>query len=262
MSVTIVTALFDINREKKGDGRKVSEYLEWFRKTLQLNCKLFIVTEEKFHQFIIENRPKGYPTYIKTDGLGNSKYYKYLPEMKEILESEEYKKKISCPNRVECKLPEYNVIQYSKFGWLENCMELNPFDSEYFLWMDAGISRFFLNVQVKNPYPSERGNNFLKENLGKFIIQRRRDLEKYKIDENFMWGAENLLKGTMFGGNKDAVSKISKLVEEKFLESLKEKKVNNEQLVLTLVWNENKNLFKTTEDSSRCHLILFKKLSM
>lgn len=46
MSATLVTAFFDINREKNGDGRKIEEYLEWIKKTLQLNCNLFIITEK------------------------------------------------------------------------------------------------------------------------------------------------------------------------------------------------------------------------
>lgn len=261
MNVTIVTALFDINREKKGDGRKISEYLDWFKKTLKLNCNFFIVTEEKFHQFILDNRPKEYNTHIKINTLENAKYYKYFDRMKEILDSEEYKKRIAYPNRVECRLPEYNIIQYSKFGWLEDCMDINPFNSKYFFWMDAGISRFFLNVKIENFYPGKKGNKFIEENLNKFLIQKRHDLEKYIINENFIWGAENLLKGTMFGGNKKIILKISELVEKKFLKLLENKQVNNEQLVLTLVWNENKSLFKTTEDSSKYHLILFKNLS-
>ena len=45
--VTLVTAFFDINRADRGDGRTIDEYKEWLKKTLQLNCNLFIVTEEK-----------------------------------------------------------------------------------------------------------------------------------------------------------------------------------------------------------------------
>ena len=61
---TIVTAFFDINREKKGDGRTIKDYLTWFNKTLQLNCNMYIVTEEKFKNFVKENRPKNYNTHI------------------------------------------------------------------------------------------------------------------------------------------------------------------------------------------------------
>ena len=261
MSVTMVTALFDIDREKKGDGRSVSEYLLWFRKTLQLNCNLFIVTEEKFHQFVLDNRPKEYKTYIEIDKLENAKYYKYLERMRETIESEDYKNRISHPNRVECRLPEYNIIQYSKFGWLENCIKINPFESENFFWIDAGISRFFLKVRIDRPYPGEAGMKIIRENQNLFIIQKRHDLERYKIGEDFIWGSENLLKGTMFGGNKKIILKISGLVEEKFLELLKKFKINNEQLVLALVWNENRDLFTLMRDSHKCHLIMFRDLS-
>ena len=152
-TVTIVTAFFDINREKKGDGRSINEYLEWIKKTLQLNCNMFIITESKFIDFMKEHRPKNYKTYIKEDTLENAQYYKYLGRMNEILESNEYKEKIAYPNRVECKLPEYNIIQYSKFGWLKEAIKKNPFNSEYFFWMDAGISRFFFGYRYKRALP-------------------------------------------------------------------------------------------------------------
>lgn len=259
-TTTIVTAFFDIGRETNGDGRKLSDYLEWIKKTLQLNCNLYIVTEKKFVQFIEDNRPKEYKTYIKKDLLENASYYKYLPRIKEILESEEYKKKIAYPNRVECVLPEYNIIQYSKFGWLEQAIKENPFNSEYFFWIDAGISRFFLDVNIKNEYP---GKKIITESNNKFIIQCRYDLKKFFIDDNFIWKADNLLKGSMFGGKYNVILEVSKKVNETFInEMILKNNVNNEQLALALVYNKNKELFHIIDDYSKYHLILFKKLSI
>lgn len=240
---TIVTALFDINREKKGDGRKIKEYLNWFSKTLKLNCNLFIVTEEKFKDFILKNRNKEYKTYILIEKLEDAKYYRYLDRMKIILESIDYRKKIAYPDRVECKLPEYNIIQYSKFGWLEKAININIFDSQYFFWMDAGLSRFFERKKLNKPYPQKE----LK--IDKFIIQGRKNLSKFNIDENFKWSADNLLKGGIFGGRKDVIIKISQLLEEKFnSEMLEQNNVNNEQLCLAYVWKENKDLFHIIEN--------------
>ena len=36
----------------------------------------------------------------------------------------------------------YSIIQYSKFEWLCKAVEMNPFGSDHFFWMDAGSSRF------------------------------------------------------------------------------------------------------------------------
>jgi hypothetical protein len=259
MSTTIVTAFFDINRGEKGDGRKIEEYLEWIKKTLLLNCNLYVVTEAKFVKFIKDNRPNGFPLIIKEDTLQNASYYKYLPQMKEILESAEYKNRIAYPNRVECKLPEYNIIQYSKFGWLERAITENPFNTEYFFWMDIGISRFYLDVNVSQFYP---GKQIINNSNDKFIIQCRYDLYTYPINENFIWGAENLFKGTMFGGKKEIVLKIGNELENVFkTEMLKQNNVNNEQLGLLLVWKKNPKLFHIIDDDRKYHLILFKLLS-
>jgi hypothetical protein len=247
--VTMVTAFFDIHRDTKGDGRTIDEYMSWIEKTLQLNCNLYIVTEAKFIPFMKQKRPH-YPTYICEDTLENASYYKYLPRMKEILESDAYKKRIACPQRVECILPEYNVIQYSKFGWLEEAIRINPFQSESFFWMDAGISRFFLDVDIRLPYP-----RIIPSNL--FIIQKRHDLDTYCMD---IWKADNVVKGTMFGGHKDNVLAVSSKVEEMFQYMLSQDNVNNEQIALAMVYYANKELFFVVDDST-VHLQLVKYLS-
>ena len=253
MTTTIVTAFFDINREKNGDGRKISDYLDWIKKTLQVNCNLYIVTEKKFVQFMKDNRPEHYNTFIKEDTLENASYYKYLPKIKEIMMSEEYKKKIAYPNRVECILPEYNIIQYSKFGWLEQAIQENPFGSEYFFWMDAGISRFFYNMDLKKIYPNPK----LEIPKNKFVTQGRNDLLKYKFNNNFIWGADNLIYGGMFGSSSDFLLNFIKKVELIFQEKLLNVNcVNNEQLAMGLLFNENKELFYLiTNYNSPCDVL-------
>jgi hypothetical protein len=229
----MVTAFFDIQRDTKGDGRTVHEYMQWMEKTLQLNCNLFIVTETKFVPFVKEKNPRA---YILEDTLENASYYKYLPRMKEILESDDYKQRIAHPQRVECVLPEYNVIQYSKFGWLEQAIRLNPFQTDTFYWMDAGISRFFGNIDITLPYPRHIHTD-------QFIIQPRQDIWTYPIDDSFLWKADNLFKGGMFGGKAKIVTDIGKKVEEVFQTMLSHEQMNNEQLAIALVWKKYPEMF-------------------
>jgi hypothetical protein len=257
-SVTLVTAFFDINRAEKGDGRTIDEYKEWIMKTLKLNCNLCVITEQKFLNFFIENRSHEYNIYIKIIKFTDLYYYKYYDKMKEILSDQNYRNKISYPNRVECILPEYNIIQYSKFHCLEIAINKNPFNNEYFLWIDAGISRFFLDVDLIKPYPGPYGLHILKQN--KFVIQKRHDLEYYNLDNNFIWKADNLLSGGMFGGNKDIIKNINHLIENKIEYMINNNNINNEQIALALIWKDNKHLFFLT-DNYNYHLMLFKILS-
>lgn len=252
---TIVTAFFDINREKNGDGRKISEYLQWIKSTLLLNCNLYVVTEKKFTNFIRENRPETYPLVLIEDTLDNALYSKYKEKMKTIMESSTYKCKIQYPKRVECILPEYNIIQYSKFGWLQRAIEENPFNSDYFFWMDIGISRFFNDMKLNVLYPSNQ--DVLCKSQNKFIIQQRHDLQEYKIDENFIWKADNLFKGGMFGGYKDIVVDVGKQIEQIFIkEFLENNNVNNEQIAFTLLWKKHPELFFLIPDINRHPCIL------
>jgi hypothetical protein len=234
---TIVTAFFDIGRDKKGDGRTISEYLEWIKKTLELNCNLFIVTEEKFSVFFEENRPKEYSTVIKVIDFKDSYYYRFYDRIKEILESKEYKIKIKDGDRVECKLPEYNIVQYSKFHYLQMAIDENPFNSDFFLWADAGISRFFLDVDLNQKYPSNNGQLILEQTKNRFIIQKRNDLYSYPLNDDFVWKSDNLLSGGMFGGSAFIVKRIGELVEKVFIENLILKKM--EQLFQKNMLNQN-----------------------
>lgn len=257
--VTLVTCFFDINRHKKGDGRTIDEYQEWIKKTLQLNCNLYIITEAKFYDFFHCNQCYA-NRKIKVIELKDLYYYKYYDSIKHIIESDNYKKRIAYPNRVECILPEYNIIQYSKFHCLQMAIEENPFQSNYFFWIDAGISRFFLDVDISKPYPTDKCIQVLKKD--KFIIQNRNDLHKYVIDEHFIWKADNLLSGGMFGGNSKIIQQVSKLVEDTFVNMLKQNNTNNEQLALAIVWKENSHLFHLLNNVYNYPLVLFKLLSL
>ena len=252
-TATIITAFFDISRETKGDGRRLDEYMEWIKRTLQLNCYLYIVTEARFIDFMRSTRPAEYhhKTIFKTDTLENAMFYKYLPKIQEIINTSEYRARIMHPDRVECRLAEYNVIQYSKFGWLLDAIKDNPFHTNLFFWMDIGISRFFENMNLAmeypNPFALERISN---ANPNGFIIQNRHDLETFSIDNNFIWRSDNLLKGGMFGGSSECIKRISVSIEQVFQEEmLAQECVNNEQVALAIVYTKNSKLFNLINDS-------------
>lgn len=259
-SSTIVTAFFDIHRETKGDGRRLAEYLEWIKHTLQLNCNLYIITESRFIDFMKAARPAEYhhKTVFKVDTIENAIFYKYLPRMREIINKQEYKSRIMHPNRVECTLPEYNVIQYSKFGWLLDAIQENFFQSNIFFWMDIGISRFFENMNLSLEYPnSQTLERLLSRNMNGFIIQKRYDLETFPINDNFIWRSDNLMKGGMFGGTSECIKRMNDYINLIFQEEMLDKDcVNNEQIAITLLYNKYPNNFNLVEDNYKpCNVL-------
>lgn len=266
MNVMITTALFDINRKIKGDGRSIEEYLNWFEKTLKVKCDMTIYTEQKFKNFVEHHRMKiPNKTNVILQKLESIPFYKNKQKMQSIMNSHYFKQRMKSQNRIECFLPEYNLIQYSKFGWLKQTAINNP-DHDFFFWMDAGCSRFFLDFDINKEWP-----NTDMINKDKFIIQRNTNFTKMwpnlKI-EDYIWDSECMLVGTLFGGSLETICEIKKIIEE-VVESIffKNNCINNEQFALAIASKLHTDLFDVREQrlgkerEGSSHLPLFRNLS-
>uniref|UniRef100_A0A6C0ETL1 DUF616 domain-containing protein n=1 Tax=viral metagenome TaxID=1070528 RepID=A0A6C0ETL1_9ZZZZ len=228
-TITIVTACFDVNF---GDG-------QWIQKMLQLNCNLYVVTEEKHKDFILQNRPQQYPIEIKVIDFKDSYYYKYYDRIKETIESDYYKNKIENPTRIECTSPEYNILQYSKYKYMNMAAESNPFQSIMFFWLGASSSEYLDNMVLSAQFPSKIGINRVKSQKKIFFTQNN-NLYKYNIDGDFVWKSEKLLYNRICGGDSEVLQIIAEKMENIFVEDmLNNNNVNDESVALVLLWNKN-----------------------
>jgi hypothetical protein len=259
-NITVITALYDINRENEGDGRRIDEYFEWLQKTLSLNTRFVIFIQDLLLprlESILKCIKNEYVTVFATK-LEDIPYYKYKQSMDYILSSESYKTKITAPTRIECKLSLYNIIQYSKLEWLNQIIHKNPYNSEYFFWMDAGCSRFFENVDINISWPNEK-----KLLSNKIVIQGRNDLYSYNNWDNLHLDAVNLLCGTCFGGHKDNITWLASKIQDIFEHLLSINIVNNEQIALALIWKKHPEKFDVYINANQStHLPLFNYLSL
>jgi hypothetical protein len=235
-TITIVTAVFDVNF---GDG-------QWIQKMLQLNCNLYVITEEKHKDFILQNRPQQFPMEIKVIDFKDSHYYKYYDRIKEIVESDYYKNKIENPNRIECTSPEYNILQYSKYNYMNMAAEANPFQSIMFFWLGSSSSEYLDNMVLSSQFPSKIGINRVKSQK-KILFTQDNNLYKYNIDDEFIWKSDKLLYNEILGGDAEVLQIIAEKMENIFVEDmLNNNNVNDESIALVLVWNKtqlNKVLF-------------------
>ena len=252
-TITIVTAVFDVNF---GDG-------QWIQKMLQLNCNLYVVTEEKHKDFILQNRPQQYPMEIKVIDFKDSQYYKYYDRIKEIVESDYYKNKIENPTRIECTSPEYNILQYSKYNYMNMAAEANPFQSIMFFWLGSSSSEYLDNMVLSSQFPSKKGINTVKSQK-KILFMQENNLYKYKIDDTFIWKSDRLLYTEILGGDTEVIQIISEKMENLFVEDmLNNNNVNDESVALALFWNKtqlNKLLFAFCNHPTH-HMYLMKILS-
>lgn len=262
-NVTFVSALFNIDRV---DGRKWDQYLKWFDKTLQLRVPMVLFVEEDLKKFV-EQRRGDLPTEIIYSKKDDIPYLNLNDQMQTILDSEDYKAKVSDPNRIECKQAMYSVIQYSKFPWLKMAVDMNPHQSDFFFWLDAGGSRFFNNFDLSEDYPGESALETLNDMGESFLLQVNSEYytDLYNADEldkTYLLDNRSYVLGSMFGGHKNTIPKVHDLVEDVLLKDMIDKKIlNNEQIALGYLVKKHPDLFATYVRTNGEHMDLFTELS-
>lgn len=144
--VSIVTALFDIGRDKWDEYYvNYQSYLFWMSNLLKYDLNFIIYTEQKFVDFITTERKKIDPNLSKTKIIVKkledlSSYKNYYKKITSLVESDNFKSKITYKVPEHTK-PLYNVVIFEKIMYIKESIIKNHFDSDMFIWLDAGVIR-------------------------------------------------------------------------------------------------------------------------
>jgi hypothetical protein len=260
MSITFVTALYDIKRNVDGDGRSFEEYLSWFKETLKIKSPMVVYVDRSLENFVKENR-KNLPTKIIVQDLEEVPYYFLNDKIQEILNDKNYQDKIGCPQRVECKMSLYNVIIYSKFKWIKESICNNYFKTDYFMWIDAGLSRFFQqhDINPNEKYPSENAIETLLENKDSVLIQTSMSYYPDLVDakqctESYFWDARTWIMAGLWGGGVKILNKFCDMIDNILQEKMiKNGVINNEQNAMAYAYKNNEDMFIAFENYSHMH---------
>ena len=262
---TIVSALFNIEREDM-DGRPWEEYLKWFDIFLKLKTPMVLFITEDLVEFVTERRGS-IPTAIMPQRTEDIPYFYLHDQIQEILDSEEYKEKISDPDRIECNHAMYSVIQYSKFPWMKKAAEINPHKSDVFFWLDAGASRFFGDFDLNKEFPGKPAYESLEEMGESFLIQMNCDyypdlFQKKELSPSYLFDNRSYVLGSLFGGHKNSVAKVCDMVEDILLNRMiKKGNVNNEQIALGYLVKKHPDEFSVYSRTNGEHMDIFNVLA-
>lgn len=250
--MTCVTAFYNIGRSGI-DGRTLADYKQWLLSTVRAVHNpiiLFLDITLGWKDDILSARTEG--LHIIETPLSDIIMWKHRDRITEILNDPAFKATQKHPNDITNRLPEYCMIQYSKFGFLEWAVKNNPFKSEYFCWMDAGISRFF------NPHKAYtlKTDSIAPTFYIQSDVNARRRLSVITSD-TYIGTNECILKGTIWV--MDAAS--FELVKEEVMhiltdEMLSKGRIDNEQIALALAYRKIPNIFNIVNGRAQIDGIL------
>lgn len=246
--VTIITALFDIERDK-WDNYTMSyhTYIMWMRSILYLDTNLIVYTEPKFKDLIVQYRREVDPylkkTIIYTNKVENlPSYKKFYRTLKDLMDSQNFK------NKIQFKVPEmlyplYNIVMFAKLFYILDAKYKNGFDTDLFVWADAGLLR--VDHPVKNvKWPDYDKINNLPDKITFFSHHSYVTIEN---KEEHCLSQSRFIQGGSIFIPVEKVEEVCQEFEETVNESIQQGYTGSDEKMLDLLYlknPENYNLIK------------------
>jgi hypothetical protein len=201
-----------------------NSFNDWFNNTLKINCP-YVFFGDKESIALIKKYRKDFPTYYIELNIEDFKTYKYKDNM--------------ITNKTHCPSIELNLIWNEKIFLIQHALKINPFSSDFFMWIDAGICVYRNNIPPSIPFPNIDKLNKLPED--KFIYSSTHNTV---YNSNFKKGQYHLyhhVSGTYIL-HKNIINKFVDVYSE-YLKLIDKNDIWTDQVILTLIYKYNKDFF-------------------
>lgn len=144
-NITLVTGLYDMGRDQLDPSfkRNFSFYEEKFTELLKatVDFPLIVFTESKIVPIVNSIRDKSQTQIIERSSSEFRNWFEFSDKVKILRERPEWYKQASWLEvSPQAKLDLYLPFVLAKMFMLSDASITNPFNTEYFLWLDAGLT--------------------------------------------------------------------------------------------------------------------------
>jgi hypothetical protein len=257
--LTIVTGLWNIGRV----GRDFQHYIEAFKMFLDIPQNLFIYIPKEYEYLVWEKRDKK-NTFVKIYELDDVKrmYQPFWDKTQEIRTSEKWKNQAGwLPNSPQASNEWYNPIVQSKVFLLNDVTLWNPFNTDYFFWLDAGITNTvpYTHLVENNALESltEYGNPFL---FLSYPYQADKEIHGFTFDAiNKFSGkkVEYVCRGGLFGGHKQQINESNSTYYSILNRTLSSGYMGTEESIFSIMANSEPHIYKRFELDSNGLIVKF-----
>jgi FkbM family methyltransferase len=248
-NLTIVTGLWDINRT----GRRFDHYIENFKKFLDIPQNLFIYIPKEYEYLVWEKRtPEN--TFVKIYELDDVKniYRPFWDKTQEIRNNPEWLNLAGwLSGSPQAQLEWYNPIVQSKMFMLNDSSIWNPFNTEYFFWLDAGITNTVPHTHlVENNILdklTEYGNPFL---FLSYPYEANTEIHGFEFDAmNRFAGSkvEYVCRGGLFGGHKQQLNEANSTYYSLLTKTMNQGYMGTEESIFTIMSYNEPDLYRRYE---------------
>ncbi len=273
IDITLATACYDLTKYYP-KSRSLKDNIENMRPLLEVPTYLVIFCDQNTYPLIYEIRNQkndlGHFTHYLIDDFEKIEFFKY----NELVKQHRLRYH---PSKDERTCSESHILCCNKFNFVLQIMNLNPFHTKKFGWIDANVQENF--KKISQNYKNHMLLNVLKNTTEKYHIQILNVCDKkYKNTENkreyysrYQW----VICGCLFTTGVEIGRKILNRLNEIFIETTKMGYGHSEEMLYLEVLDEFyddfekgygdyhhilNNFIKPTTGLSYIHMIIKKYL--
>jgi len=224
MSLTCVSCYYPV-KNKYGDS-----YKEWFKTSLDISCPYVFFSTKSGIEYIKQFRKK-HPTYYIECDIEDFYTYKYKDKMK--------------IDNTHCPSVELNLIWNEKIFMIKKALEINPFNTEWFKWIDAGICIYRDLRPPHKMFPDEDILNRLPKD--KFIYSSSNTIipDMTKITPTNYY---HHVCGTSYLLNSYIINDFANIYEKYMDKLVDTNNIWTDQVLMTHIFKQNQNCFYKLAD--------------
>lgn len=251
-NLTVVTGIWDLSRSSAGDGfkRSFDFYINNLTKLLQADVPM-IVYIEKQYQAIVEDARKD-KMDITDIRIKEVDHFKNVPEFDQIQTIRKSPAWLAqagwLKESTQGSLEMYNPMVMSKMFMLNDAAIWNPFGTEYFAWIDGGIT----NTVHPGYFTHDKVFDKVTPYLNKFFFISfpyktgpeihgfpREEMNRYSDTEN----VEYVCRGGFFGGHVNSIREANAHYYAVLQDSLQSGFMGTEESVFTIMSYQRPELY-------------------
>lgn len=253
MSVTIVTGLWNINRDGLSEGwsRSFQHYLDKFEQLLQVDNNMIIFGEPELESFVFERRDRSNTQFITRDKEWFKQTVPY-DKIQEIRNNPDWFGQAGwLQDSTQAKLEWYNPLVMSKVFLLNDAKIMDTFNSEYLFWIDAGLTNtvhpgYFTHDKVLEKLPKY----ISKFSFVSFPYETETEIHGFECNKlNSIAGdkVNKVARGGFFGGPKHTITDINSIYYGLLSSTLNDGYMGTEESIFSIMLYKHSDLINYFE---------------
>jgi hypothetical protein len=245
-NTTLVTGIWDLGRSglEEGWSRKFDHYVDHFKRLLEAtrDTNMCVFIDQENENIVWDIRDKSNTAVIHQPAKSfNSSFFPFFDKVQSIRTNPSWYDQVGwLKESTQAKMEWYNPMVMSKMFMLHNAKCYNIFDTDYYFWIDGGIT----NTIHPGYFYHDKIIEKIEKLVSKFLFvcfPYETNSEIHGFDINAMRKfaqsetVDRVARGGFFGGHKEFISYANDMYYGLLRDSLNEGFMGTEESIFTLM---------------------------